>query len=86
MQCNYILYIGVGADLAGPVLAGPLFSDLRKFIFKNRAGASRTPITAGPLQRPFYAPALYECNALKQTQVTEVLPTMDPGLIGTVFF
>ena len=36
-------------------------------------------------KRLSYTPALYECNAWKQTQVTEVLLTMNPGLIGTVF-
>ena len=52
----YLNYIGVGASLAGPVLAGPLFGDIIINIFKNYGHASPTLTTAGQLQSSSYAP------------------------------
>ena len=49
---NTVHVHSVEAGPAGPVLAGPLFGDLMKFIIdisKKIMRTSHTPVTAGPL-------------------------------------
>ena len=50
------IVIGVGASLAGPVLAGPLFRRFNKIHYKLRARFMYAYITAGPLQKSFLHP------------------------------
>ena len=54
--------IGVGASLAGPVLAGPLFRRFNKIHYihiKKWHARLRAPITTRPLQSPSYTLASY---------------------------